>query len=950
MDLHGPDEFAVQVPTLPPDVAVCDAIPRSSWNTMNVALTNEAGDEVARGVCRSVDPDVVVDMDGKPLGDDRVAVQIAQSVCEAEVPSVWMWSIHSWNIKCVLLNGARLYDHHHRSMYNAAIRASQRRPRAGVRSYESSREKREPETLPKKEALLTAQSISEVSTKTCCPRNCLQPFLRSRIQAIWHEIHVDGRVYFRRNCLLNVHRQIHRDATGKEMITLEGVEVCPTAWWTIHGISKATFYRYKGMAKSGKRAEVHGNLGSKKPRTHTLQATATLGGMIENLADRMPHKLRTLETGDRVPAMVLPSSFRWSEALPRINESNALFNLQPISTSGLSNIRRASFPEYGPKARGDSFARCGLCDTYKQLRSASTIFSGAASTWKELLNTHIDKQRSHRILYYCNRDTSIESPEKMLCIIHDKMDHSKTASPHLSHKSKADDSFMKMPVAVTGMIAHGHGDVRYAHYGLDIFPTDSNHTIGSIAQLLRDLERPPKNSSRELFVGERASRLSEAVLYGSEMCLDSLLPPTEELVPAKPLPPILTLQLDNASGDNKNRWVFAFCSLLVFKGVFREVYINFLMVGHTHEDIDALFGRWSNRLRTNDYPTIPRLMKSFMDCETHPVIPHFIEELPDFKRFVEGYLGKGGDHLEGHSTGQQFKFHMHSDGWPIMEFKYFCTDLKWSPHHGNGIRLWSETEDGRPNVPKGSPPPLPPHKMKSHDEVCKGLSSFIARWGEMADSDLSGEFRRWIDPTQSYWKGVRSALDEPLTMRRTLVDGFWPTTRVTHEQEDEMHKDGTLREEYAEDAPFVGRRRDRPPPSFRVGRDVYAGYFIVVRPADDDDGKPFWLGRAITNPNPDPGHVNLIRIQYWTPFSSQHINMDTYAGWDTKEGNVWREDRSFPPNWSSTNCIMTAWKPRFREGTANPRIRIPKGQIGIIKSSVAAYLSQTSNDASETEG
>ena len=28
-----------------------------------------------------------------------------------------------------------------------------------------------------------------------------------------------------------------------------------------------------------------------------------------------------------------------------------------------------------------------------------------------------------------------------------------------------------------------------------------------------------------------------------------------------PLPPVLNLQLDNASGDNKNHYVFAFCSL-----------------------------------------------------------------------------------------------------------------------------------------------------------------------------------------------------------------------------------------------------------------------------------------------------------------------------------------------------------------------------------------------------
>ncbi len=114
--------------------------------------------------------------------------------------------------------------------------------------------------------------------------------------------------------------------------------MCPIAWWTIHGVSKATFYRYREMAKDGKQAEVHGNLGSKKPRKHTVQATATLRTLVVPEADKMPHKTRTLKSGDKVLAMVLPSAFRWSDQLPKINEANATLNLQPISSSGLSNI------------------------------------------------------------------------------------------------------------------------------------------------------------------------------------------------------------------------------------------------------------------------------------------------------------------------------------------------------------------------------------------------------------------------------------------------------------------------------------------------------------------------------------------------------------------------------------------------------------------------------------
>ena len=848
-----------------------------------------------------------------------------------------MWSLRACHIKQVFLNGASLYDHEQTYIYNTAMFTANRRVRKGLRRYESMRERVEPNVPPKKESLLTAESIAEVSSKTCCVKNCLQPFPRGQIHAIRCQLHVNDGVYARKKCLLEAHRQIHKNSDGKDCLTLKGREVCPLAWWTIHGISKATFYRYKEMAKAGKQAEGHGNLGSKKPRTHTLQATATLRTLLVSNADKMPHKTRTVESGEKVTAMVLPSAFRWRDQLPIINEANAMLNLQPISSSGLSNIRRASFPEYAPKARGDTFARCGLCDRYKQLRCACTPFSFSQEKWCTLLNTHLLGQRAHRELYYANRHISEKYPDKMLTIIHDKMDHSKTASPHFSHKTKSTDPFMKMPIAVTGMIAHGHGDVRYAHYGLDIYPTDSNHTVGSLARLLRDLETPPKNSSRTLFSEEGQSLLTKALLSGSEACLDSLLPPPDESLVAHPLPPILTLQLDNCSGDNKNRWVFAFCSLLVYKGIFKEVYINFLIVGHTHEDIDALFGRWSTQLKMNDYPTLPRLMKSFMDCESQPVIPHFIEEVPDFKRFVHGYLGTGGNFLEGHSFSQQFKFSMNSDGWPIMEYKDLCTDKDWLPENGKGIRLWNETEDGRPTVPSGSPLPLKPEQMKAFVEVKKGLNGFIAYWNKMADDDVSGEFRRKNDPIKKYWMGVTAAFDAPLQVRETLGDGFWPASRITHDEADRRQRDGTMNEEEAEDRPFVGRRRDRPPPSFRIIRDTHAGSFVVVRPADGDP-KPFWLARAITKPNPDPSHIKQIQIQYWTPASNRNIDMETYDGWDTNGGIQWREDTIISPTWSNTDCIMTAWKPGFKNGSINPRVSIPKKQIDIIKASLIAFM------------
>ena len=173
-------------------------------------------------------------------------------------------------------HGACLYDREQMNLFNLASLASCRRSQVDARVYESSRERRNSDKIPRKEALLSTESIRNVSSKSCCSKNCLQPFPPGKIKALRSEMYVEGGMYHRKHRQLDVHNQIHWDADGKEMITLEGTEVCPKAWTTIMGLHRSSYYRYKADALTGKRAEQHGNLGTKKPRTYTLQATTNL--------------------------------------------------------------------------------------------------------------------------------------------------------------------------------------------------------------------------------------------------------------------------------------------------------------------------------------------------------------------------------------------------------------------------------------------------------------------------------------------------------------------------------------------------------------------------------------------------------------------------------------------------------------------------------------------------
>ena len=407
------------------------------------------------------------------------------------------------------------------------------------------------------------------------------------------------------------------------------------------------------------------------------------------------------------------------------------------------------------------------------------------------------------------------------------MDHSKTACLHFSHKNKVVDSFMKLLVAVTRIIAHRHGDVQYAYYGLDIYPSNLNHIVGSIAKLLKDLESPPMHSIWQMFVGGGSSPLFQALLTGVAMYKGSLLLLLESPVEVAALPPVLNIQLDSTCSNNKNRYVFSFFSLLVHRGVFRKVYVNFLLIGHTHEDIDAMFGRCNRRLRENDYPTLPMLMKSFMDVETKPVIPHLIKEVPNFKAFVDGYLCSGKDALLGHTNAQQFKFYKDDNGWPLMQYKLWLASSDWLPKENGDIWLWQEIVDGRPKLPSSSLVSLGPHKMKNFDEITKGLCGFVNLWDTMVNKDISSEFRRRNELLSYYWKAVRFAMALDISILETLHGGFWPSSRFGLDVEDEFMDDSTIREEYVEDALFVGCRHDHLVPSFCVGRDVYVGHFIA---------------------------------------------------------------------------------------------------------------------------
>ena len=136
--------------------------------------------------------------------------------------------------------------------------------------------------------------------------------------------------------------------------------------------------------------------------------------------------------------------------------------------------------------------------------------------------------------------------------------------------------------------------------------------------------------------------------------------------------------MDNAASDNKNRYVFMFLSLLTALGVFITIEVGFLLVGHTHEDIDGTYGRMSSNLKSTDIYFLSEMMYTYCTIEEKQVFPpKLIGKVYDFKSFLNGYIKEGKNALVGHLNVQYFQFLVLNDV-PVMRYKESIRDIKWS--------------------------------------------------------------------------------------------------------------------------------------------------------------------------------------------------------------------------------------------------------------------------------
>ena len=187
------------------------------------------------------------------------------------------------------------------------------------------------------------------------------------------------------------------------------------------------------------------------------------------------------------------------------------------------------------------FALCDDCINFRERRRfATTEEERKAIRLEEQIHwLFVHEERSS---YYLRQNAGLLYPDECILIIADGADQSAYGLPHLTELDKFTSNRIRLPVSLMGVLVHG-----YRAFGFT-YLKNIKHGTNIVIECLHHVLMDYKNTRGRI-------------------------------------PPLLYLQLDNTSRQNKNKYMLAYLACLVAWGVVREVVLSFLPVGHTHEDI-----------------------------------------------------------------------------------------------------------------------------------------------------------------------------------------------------------------------------------------------------------------------------------------------------------------------------------------------------------------------------
>ena len=189
-------------------------------------------------------------------------------------------------------------------------------------------------------------------------------------------------------------------------------------------------------------------------------------------------------------------------------------------------MRKDLFNNIAIKPIGSCFVKCSTCDQLQEFILKSPKGSLEYVQFMKQQEQHLALHQSCRRLYGAWLEESKYNPSEILCIIYDKIYTAKTALLRMHVTTKATQGLGQLPMNITSMVSHGHGNGAYTHYSPYYWPGDFNASILLLARLFHRLKGPSIWESGALLQDPPQNSLFEALLRGKSRCLD-LLPCTK---------------------------------------------------------------------------------------------------------------------------------------------------------------------------------------------------------------------------------------------------------------------------------------------------------------------------------------------------------------------------------------------------------------------------------------
>ena len=251
------------------------------------------------------------------------------------------------------------------------------------------------------------------------------------------------------------------------------------------------------------------------------------------------------------------------------------------SYSLFCHVRRTRCSQYkrSPRARpgGWNHVSCCVCDKLKRLISTTSGKLEKEEEHKRYraeLKEHHDFQNKHRQHYYKTRAKAIRNHAHDVSMIVDAAGGAGTTYQPRYHSTEKNEPARHFMCKVKHTFVKMHG-------------------IGTlVVQSLPDLES-----------------------QGANLTIDCILRGVREVIRYRKGKSIrnLYVQMDNVS-SNKCTAIITGMAALVLLGIVRKIKLSYLIVGHTHEDIDAFIGNVVSYLRRLDIRTYEELEKACKDA------------------------------------------------------------------------------------------------------------------------------------------------------------------------------------------------------------------------------------------------------------------------------------------------------------------------------------------------